>query len=148
MESPVSSQHADEARSTLCHELARLLEPHTSQVRVRAIGPQDSPTRIAFYAHHDNRWHHADRDLTQPPLCQAIAAELADLVPHRQGTQFSVRRQTHGDLTDIDLTFAPEQIPQPDRREAFLAATLFRDAHDAGHDRRQGLRHGPVARPQ
>jgi len=148
MNTPVSPQAADLARTTLCRELARLLDSHTSQVRVRTIGPATAPARIAFYAHHDNRWHHAAGDLTSPSLCQAIAAELADLAHHGRGTQFSVRRQTHGDLLDTDLTFPVDQVPAAEHREAFLLANLFRDAHDSGHDRRQQLRHGPVTRAE
>ncbi|MBI3864235.1 MAG: hypothetical protein HY290_20315 [Planctomycetia bacterium] len=132
----------DQARETLCQEIARCMRDNKFSVRIRIAETEGTPAEASFYSHGPDGWQKESQPITDRLLVNAIRETLEMLESNEHHDWWSVRHQSHSDGTDTELRFQSEKLTGRlgVQLESLLMGALFRDQHDSRKDSRRNIR--------
>lgn len=140
--SKAGSPSIDEARQTLCREIAHSLNGGRFAVRVRITTKGGQASEARFYTHGEEGWQPEAKPVTNAQLIQGIEETLAMLTSKGHGDEWSARHSVHSDGHDTDLRFHREKLADSlgERLANVIEGLLFRDQHDSKKDSRRSIR--------
>ncbi|MFO1022983.1 MAG: hypothetical protein U0903_20150 [Planctomycetales bacterium] len=137
-----SSVYVDLARSFICREVARVLEPGgVDEVRI-CVHHDGLPSHVWIYARRDNAWVKQREAIDQAELSDEVNTQLEILARRGKTDELSVRRHCKPDFDETDLQFNSEWLERCRGASlaSRLASVLFRDSHNSHNDARQRIR--------
>jgi hypothetical protein len=140
--SRAGSPAVDQARHTLCRELAHSIKAGIFNIRVHVTTSADRPVAVRLDAHQDDGWRKQFECRDDHALIEAFDETLAMLASTRHHDDWSAQRRAHADGYDIELQFHAEKFKDRagSNLESVLTGLLFRDSHDSKNDSRRSIR--------